>query len=77
MSTRTSKPTRFLTQPSKRLYDELHRGTDVWTFFNPSVFPEAVNLGQGFMNWRPPTFVLEQLQKEICLLYTSPSPRDS
>lgn len=65
MSTRTSKPTRFLTQPSKRLYDELHRGTDVWTFFNPSVFPEAVNLGQGFMNWRPPTFVLEQLQKEM------------
>ena len=47
------------------MYEELHRGTDVWTIFNPANFPGAVNLGQGFMNWKPPSQVLEQMQKEM------------
>ena len=63
MSTLQNKPTRFLTQSGLRVRDELNRGTDVWTFFNPMVFPDAVNLGQGFMNWRPPSYVLDAAGK--------------
>ena len=29
------------------------------------VFPTAVNLGQGFMNWKPPAFILDELTKEM------------
>ena len=65
MSTVARQPSRFLTKPSSRMYEELHRGTDVWTIFNPANFPGAVNLGQGFMNWKPPSQVLEQMQKEM------------
>ncbi|WFD29191.1 hypothetical protein MSPP1_000197 [Malassezia sp. CBS 17886] len=57
-------PTRFLTSAS-RVHDELNRGTDVWTFFNPIEFPTAVNLGQGFMNWAPPRFILDKLLPEL------------
>lgn len=64
MSTVT-KPTRFLDLPSSRVQPELNRGTDVWTFFNPMVFPHAVNLGQGFMNWKPPPYILNALPKEL------------
>lgn len=63
MSTLQNKPTRFLTQSGLRVRDELNRGTDVWTFFNPMVFPDAVNLGQGFMNWQPPSYVLDAAGK--------------
>lgn len=61
----TNKPTRFLAHPATRLHDELHRGADVWTIFNPAQFPGAVNLGQGFMNWKPPMYVLEQMQQAL------------
>lgn len=64
MSTLT-KPTRFLDLPASRVKPELGRGTDVWSFFNPLVFPQAVNLGQGFMNWKPPAFVLDEVVKEL------------
>jgi len=60
----TPKPTRFLSQPASRMHEELNRGTDVWTFFNQGVFPTAVNLGQGFMNWKPPAFLLDRLLEE-------------
>ncbi|PKI85487.1 hypothetical protein MVES_000584 [Malassezia vespertilionis] len=64
MSTLT-KPTRFLTDVAERVKPELSRGTDVWTFFNPLVFPSAVNLGQGYMNWKPPAFILDPLLQEM------------
>lgn len=60
-----NKPTRFLNSPAPRVQPELARGVDVWTFFNPMVFPTAVNLGQGFMNWKPPAFILDELTKEM------------
>ncbi|PWN17917.1 PLP-dependent transferase [Microstroma glucosiphilum] len=52
---------------TQRITAEATRGPDVWSTFNPLVFPECVNLGQGFMNWSPPSFVrgaLEQASKE-------------
>ncbi|SHO75830.1 Similar to S.cerevisiae protein BNA3 (Kynurenine aminotransferase) [Malassezia sympodialis ATCC 42132] len=64
ITTMTQKPTRFLSQPASRMHEELNRGTDVWTFFNQGVFPTAVNLGQGFMNWKPPSFLLDRLLEE-------------
>ncbi|WFD33843.1 hypothetical protein MCUN1_000666 [Malassezia cuniculi] len=59
------RPTRFLAQSAARLRDELSRGSDVWSMFSPLVFPHAVNLGQGFMNWKPPAFVLETTAREF------------
>lgn len=52
-----AKPTRLLNGFSSRIAAEYTRGADVWSLFNPVVFPSAVNLGQGFMNWAPPDFV--------------------
>ncbi|PWN46256.1 PLP-dependent transferase [Ceraceosorus guamensis] len=56
--------TRF-TEVSSRIFEEYNRGPDVWSMFNPLVFPTAKNLGQGFMNWQPPSFVLEELKKDV------------
>lgn len=58
-------PTRWATQRATRIHAELSSGVDVWTLFNPAVFPTAINLGQGFMNWQPPSYVLQPLQKEF------------
>ncbi|KAL4399904.1 arylformamidase [Malassezia pachydermatis] len=58
-------PTRFLKQYGSRMKDELGRGADVWTFFSPMVFPHAVNLGQGFMNWQPPKAILEKMAEDV------------
>jgi DNA-binding transcriptional MocR family regulator len=44
-----------------RIQAEYTRGPDVWSTFNPIVFPEACNLGQGFMNWSPPSFIKDAL----------------
>lgn len=65
MTTTIGRPTRFLAQSATRLRDELSRGSDVWSMFSPLVFPTAVNLGQGFMNWKPPQFVLEPTAREF------------
>ena len=41
------EPSRFTKDISGRIYHEANRGQDVWSMFNPLVFPTAVNLGQG------------------------------
>ncbi|SPO41949.1 related to BNA3 - Arylformamidase [Pseudozyma flocculosa] len=56
--------TRFRTERSERIRFELEKGADVWSMFNPVVFPTAINLGQGFMNWAPPSFILEPTNAE-------------
>lgn len=44
--------------PSIRLQPALN--LDVWSIFNPASMPKnAINLGQGFMNWSPPKFATE------------------
>lgn len=45
-----------------RITDEYTRGPDVWSTFNPIVFPDCVNLGQGFMNWAPPAFIRDAMR---------------
>ncbi|EST08704.1 Aminotransferase, class I/classII [Kalmanozyma brasiliensis GHG001] len=61
----SAKPTRWATQRADRIHAELNAGLDVWTLFNPVVFPTAINLGQGFMNWQPPSYILDTLTKEM------------
>ncbi|KAN0063916.1 arylformamidase [Thecaphora frezii] len=63
-STAAPSTTRFRTHRSSRIHFELNRGVDVWSMFNPVVFPTAVNLGQGFMSWQPPSFILEPMNAE-------------
>ena len=58
-------PTRWATQRAERIHAELNAGVDVWTLFNPVVFPTAINLGQGFMNWQPPSYILDTLSTEF------------
>ncbi len=41
------QPSRFTRDVSSTVYHEVNRGADVWSMFNPLVFPKAVNLGQG------------------------------
>ncbi|SNX87571.1 related to BNA3 - Arylformamidase [Melanopsichium pennsylvanicum] len=64
-STATPAPTRWATQRADRIHQELNSGVDVWTLFNPVVFPTAINLGQGFMNWKPPAYILNTLTTEF------------
>lgn len=45
-----------------RVTAEYTRGPDVWSTFTPAVFPDCVNLGQGFMNWAPPAFIKDALR---------------
>jgi kynurenine aminotransferase len=47
-------------KPASRVTEEYERGPDVWSVFNPLNFPSAVNLGQGFMNFQPPRYVLDE-----------------
>lgn len=47
---------------TQRITAEYTRGPDVWSTFNPIVFPDCVNLGQGFMNWAPPSFIRDALR---------------
>lgn len=65
MSSPSSNPTRWATHRADRIHAELNSGVDVWTLFNPVVFPTAINLGQGFMNWQPPSYILDTLTKEF------------
>ncbi|PWY97806.1 PLP-dependent transferase [Testicularia cyperi] len=56
---------RWTKERASRIHAELNQGVDVWTLFNPVVFPTAINLGQGFMNWSPPSYILEPLTEEM------------
>lgn len=47
---------------AQRITAEYTRGADVWSTFSPMVFPDCVNLGQGFMNWFPPAFVRDAMR---------------
>lgn len=39
---------------------------DVWSIFTPANMPaDAINLGQGFMNWKPPQWVRDASQKAM------------
>lgn len=57
--------TRWATHRAQRIHQELDSGVDVWSLFNPVVFPTAINLGQGFMNWQPPSYILDTLTHEF------------
>lgn len=47
-----------LPSPAERM--EVASKLDVWSIFTPTAMPAgAINLGQGFMNWAPPSFVTE------------------
>lgn len=63
--TSSTSATRWATQRADRIHAELNAGLDVWSLFNPVVFPTAINLGQGFMNWQPPSYILDTLTKEF------------
>jgi kynurenine aminotransferase len=62
-STGPSKTSSRLEAPASRIAEAYAAGPDVWTVFNPVVFPTAVNLGQGFMSFPPPPFVRDALCK--------------
>lgn len=61
-STMTATKSR-LDRPASRIAEAYDAGPDVWSVFNPLVFPNAVNLGQGFMNFPPPDFVRDSFCK--------------
>lgn len=61
--TNGAKVSSRLARPASRITESYNLGSDVWTVFNPLVFPKAVNLGQGFMNFPPPPFVRDALCK--------------
>lgn len=63
--TSSAPTTRWAAQRASRIHAELNSGVDVWTLFNPAVFPTAINLGQGFMNWQPPSYILDTITKEF------------
>ncbi|GAA5829172.1 hypothetical protein JCM11251_004149 [Rhodosporidiobolus azoricus] len=47
---------------SERILPEVTKSSDVWSVFSPlagHVPKDSLNLGQGFMNWSPPSFVQE------------------
>ncbi|BGP18974.1 hypothetical protein JCM10213_002606 [Rhodosporidiobolus nylandii] len=47
---------------SDKVVPELSKSSDVWSVFSPlagHVPADALNLGQGFMNWAPPSFIQE------------------
>ncbi|UZJ56113.1 hypothetical protein CBS101457_005433 [Exobasidium rhododendri] len=52
-----------LSKPASRITEAFEAGSDVWTVFNPVVFPTAINLGQGFMNFPPTPFVRDAFCK--------------
>ena len=56
-------PSSRLEKPASRIADAYEAGPDVWSVFNPLVFPNAINLGQGFMNFPPPAFVRDSFCK--------------
>ncbi|CAO1626614.1 unnamed protein product [Parajaminaea phylloscopi] len=45
-----------------RITAEYNKGADVWSTFNSVLFPDCVNLGQGFMNWSPPAFIRDAMR---------------
>ncbi|KAL8290516.1 hypothetical protein RQP46_002774 [Phenoliferia psychrophenolica] len=47
---------------SDRIAPEIAKSVDVWTVFSPAsgfVPKDSLNLGQGFMSWNPPDFILK------------------
>ncbi|WRT66115.1 uncharacterized protein IL334_003068 [Kwoniella shivajii] len=43
---------------AKRMFDGATHKLDVWSIFTPANVPsDAINLGQGFMNWSPPDWI--------------------
>ncbi|ORY21906.1 putative aminotransferase [Naematelia encephala] len=51
---------------SQRMFDGNTDKQDVWSIFTPAnVPPDAINLGQGFMNWGPPKWVLDEAYQTI------------
>ncbi|GAA5973367.1 hypothetical protein JCM11641_003095 [Rhodosporidiobolus odoratus] len=53
---------RFGWEISDRIVPEVNKSSDVWSVFSPlagHVPKDALNLGQGFMNWAPPPFIQE------------------
>ncbi|KAK4684355.1 kynurenine aminotransferase, partial [Tremellales sp. Uapishka_1] len=52
--------------PSQRIIDGGATKLDVWSIFTPANVPaDAINLGQGFMNWSPPSWIREASHKGI------------
>nr|ODN97849.1 kynurenine aminotransferase [Cryptococcus depauperatus CBS 7855] len=46
---------------AKRMINGGTQNLDVWSIFTPAnVPPDAINLGQGFMNWSPPSWILSE-----------------
>ncbi|KDE08643.1 aminotransferase [Microbotryum lychnidis-dioicae p1A1 Lamole] len=53
---------------SDKVIPEMAKAADVWTVFSPLagyVPNDALNLGQGFMNWNPPDFVRESYSQAL------------
>lgn len=55
------QPSRFATGLSPVTWGESQRGQDVWSLFSPLAFPDAVNLGQGFMSFGPSQLAADAL----------------
>lgn len=64
MAAKAGGPSPRLAKVASRVANEVERGPDVWSVFNPLAFPSAVNLGQGFMNFPPPPFVRDAFLKQ-------------
>ncbi|ODO08936.1 kynurenine aminotransferase [Cryptococcus wingfieldii CBS 7118] len=46
---------------AKRMFEGGTHKLDVWSIFTPANVPaDAINLGQGFMNWAPPSWILSE-----------------
>lgn len=59
----TSKP---LIPHSSRLDTGRALSQDVWSMFNAANFPsDCLNLGQGYMDWRPPQFVIDAADEAL------------
>jgi len=51
---------------AERLFDGNMHKSDVWSIFTPAnVPPDTINLGQGFMNWSPPKWMMDGLHESM------------
>ncbi|WWC89570.1 uncharacterized protein L201_004494 [Kwoniella dendrophila CBS 6074] len=51
---------------SQRMFDAATHKLDVWSIFTPANVPkDAINLGQGFMNWSPPDWITKANQEVL------------
>lgn len=49
---------------AERMFEGNMHKSDVWSIFTPVNVPaDCINLGQGFMNWSPPSWITEELNK--------------